>query len=47
MPRDEPFFNLNRDLPSPRASFPFKKVQSGLESLIGKKTINDSKNNII
>ena len=39
MPREEPYLRTTRDITSPRASFPFKKVQGGIE------TSNASKNN--
>lgn len=44
MPREEPYLRTTRDITSPRASFPFKKVQGGIETSNASKNNNDHKN---
>ena len=44
MPREEPYMRTTRDITSPRASFPFKKVQGGIETSNASKNNNDHKN---
>lgn len=44
MPREQPYMRTTRDITSPRASFPFKKVQGGIETSNASKNNNDLKN---
>ena len=42
MPREEPFATINRDLPSPQASFPFKRVKTGVQSSQNNRSMSES-----
>lgn len=44
MPREQPYMPTTRDITSPRASFPFKKVQGGIETSNASKNNSDSRN---